>query len=114
MVIGATNRPESLDEAARRRFVRRLYVPLPNDESRKQLVLKVQKEESEKGFVFDLNLGEIGEIVMKTEGYSCADMFEVLKEASMYPVREMMMKFGIENCDQWQKEKMRSCNIIDV
>lgn len=33
LVIGTTNRPESLDEAARRRFVRRLYVPLPKDES---------------------------------------------------------------------------------
>ena len=35
LVIGTTNRPESLDEAARRRFVRRLYVPLPNNMSRK-------------------------------------------------------------------------------
>lgn len=27
LVIGATNRPQELDEAARRRFVKRLYVP---------------------------------------------------------------------------------------
>lgn len=29
LVIGATNRPQELDEAARRRFVKRLYIPLP-------------------------------------------------------------------------------------
>lgn len=29
LVIGATNRPQELDEAARRRFTKRLYIPLP-------------------------------------------------------------------------------------
>nr|CAI5828105.1 unnamed protein product [Callosobruchus analis] len=32
LVIGATNRPQELDEAARRRFVKRLYIPLPEFE----------------------------------------------------------------------------------
>lgn len=32
LVIGATNRPQELDEAARRRFVKRLYIPLPEYE----------------------------------------------------------------------------------
>ena len=31
VVVGATNRPEELDEAARRRFVKRLYIPLPGE-----------------------------------------------------------------------------------
>ena len=30
VVIGATNRPQELDEAARRRFTKRIYVPLPD------------------------------------------------------------------------------------
>jgi SpoVK/Ycf46/Vps4 family AAA+-type ATPase len=29
VIVGATNRPEELDEAARRRFVKRIYIPLP-------------------------------------------------------------------------------------
>jgi len=32
LVIGATNRPQELDEAARRRLVKKLYIPLPEFE----------------------------------------------------------------------------------
>ena len=35
LVVGATNRPQELDEAARRRFVKRFYVPLPDDAARR-------------------------------------------------------------------------------
>lgn len=46
LIIATSNRPESLDEAARRRFVRRLYVPLPNCNSRKDFIFKIKKDES--------------------------------------------------------------------
>lgn len=32
LIVGATNRPQELDEAARRRLVKRLYIPLPDVE----------------------------------------------------------------------------------
>lgn len=38
LLIGATNRPEELDEAARRRFVKRLYISLPCSKARRTLV----------------------------------------------------------------------------
>lgn len=38
LLIGATNRPQELDEAARRRLVKRLYIPLPDFEVRIQLL----------------------------------------------------------------------------
>ena len=38
LIIGATNRPEELDEAVRRRLSKRLYIPLPNFLGRKQLI----------------------------------------------------------------------------
>ena len=41
LVIGATNRPQELDEAARRRFVKRLYIPLPNKNGREALVRRI-------------------------------------------------------------------------
>ena len=32
LIVGATNRPQELDEAARRRLEKRLYIPLPEYE----------------------------------------------------------------------------------
>ena len=42
-MIGATNLPEEIDDAARRRFQKRLYVPLPDEEARKDLMLTLMK-----------------------------------------------------------------------
>ncbi len=38
LIIGATNLPQELDDAVRRRFIKRLYIPLPNHQSRAQLM----------------------------------------------------------------------------
>jgi SpoVK/Ycf46/Vps4 family AAA+-type ATPase len=38
-----------LDEAARRRFVKRLYIPLPNRVAREELIKTVVRHETEKG-----------------------------------------------------------------
>ena len=38
LLIGATNRPHELDDAARRRFVKRLYVALPEMKDREVLI----------------------------------------------------------------------------
>lgn len=37
-VLGATNRPQDLDEAVLRRFDRRLFVDLPNKGARKEIL----------------------------------------------------------------------------
>ena len=40
LVVGATNRPQEIDEAARRRLVKRLYIPLPEYGAREQVLYK--------------------------------------------------------------------------
>ena len=37
MVLAATNRPQDLDEAIRRRLEKRIYIPLPTAVGRKEL-----------------------------------------------------------------------------
>lgn len=32
LVVGATNLPQNIDDAARRRFIKRVYIPLPDEE----------------------------------------------------------------------------------
>jgi katanin p60 ATPase-containing subunit A1 len=37
MVLAATNRPQDIDDAIRRRLEKRVYIPLPTEVGRKQL-----------------------------------------------------------------------------
>jgi SpoVK/Ycf46/Vps4 family AAA+-type ATPase len=63
LVLAATNLPWAIDEAARRRFVRRQYIPLPEDWVRKQQVktlLSHQKHE--------LSDEDLDRLVTLTEG----------------------------------------------
>jgi SpoVK/Ycf46/Vps4 family AAA+-type ATPase len=65
LVLAATNLPWAIDEAARRRFVRRQYIPLPEDWVRKQQVktlLSHQKHE--------LSDEDLDRLVTLTEGTS--------------------------------------------
>ena len=40
LLVGATNRPQELDEAARRRLQKRLLIPLPDAEARKEMLVR--------------------------------------------------------------------------
>ncbi|XP_077265084.1 fidgetin-like protein 1 isoform X2 [Temnothorax americanus] len=84
LIVGATNRPQELDEAARRRLVKRLYVPLPELEARKQIINNLLRSVHH-----DLAEEEIARIAEKSAGYSGADMTNLCKEASMEPIRSI-------------------------
>lgn len=43
LVVGATNRPQELDEAARRRLVKKLYIPLPDHQVTTYVALPVYR-----------------------------------------------------------------------
>ncbi len=61
--LGATNRPQELDEAARRRFVKRLYIPLPDEEARRQLVWRLLSANAHV-----IQEADVGKIVKATAG----------------------------------------------
>lgn len=90
LMIGATNRPEELDEAARRRFIKRLYIPLPDSKARNDLITKsIRKDESFGGTKYIMAPDQIQIIVDGTKGYSAADMHNLMVEAAMYPLRDV-------------------------
>lgn len=82
LVLGATNIPWCLDAAIRRRFEKRIYIPLPEHSARKEM------------FKFHLgstphNLREadFNELAKIAEGYSGADISLVVRDALMSPIR---------------------------
>uniref|UniRef100_A0A3B4A4N0 vesicle-fusing ATPase n=1 Tax=Periophthalmus magnuspinnatus TaxID=409849 RepID=A0A3B4A4N0_9GOBI len=84
LVLGATNIPWTLDSAIRRRFEKRIYIPLP--------------EEHARSFMFKLHLGatpnsltdsDFVTLGKKTDGYSGADISVIVRDALMQPVRKV-------------------------
>ncbi|GLD56068.1 fidgetin-like protein 1 [Lates japonicus] len=84
LVVGATNRPQDLDEAARRRLVKRLYIPLPEAAARRQIVTNLMAREKNQ-----LKEEELQSVVTATEGFSGADMTHLCREAALGPVRSI-------------------------
>lgn len=84
LVIGATNRPQELDEAVRRRFVRRLYVPLPTKEARLKIIEKLIRQVKH-----SLNLSDVEQLAELMDGYSGADVDSLCRYASMAPLRSL-------------------------
>lgn len=105
LVVGATNRPQELDEAARRRLVKRLYIPLPEHEARIQIINNLLAKERH-GVTDD----EVVEIGKQTEGYSGADMANLCKEAALGPIRSL--PFG--QIQSVRPDEVRPINYTDL
>jgi SpoVK/Ycf46/Vps4 family AAA+-type ATPase len=129
VVVGATNRPEELDEAVRRRFVKRIYIPLPDDESRRQLFITLLQN-SRHG----LCSADLVTLVDKTAGYSgenisipadfpifllvClgADVRSLCTEAAMGPVREIaeQRRGDLQNIDNSDVPPITLSHFLDA
>lgn len=81
LVLGATNLPWAIDSAMRRRFDKRVYIPLPATRARQRM--------------FEIHLGDtphtlsesdFAELGTLTEGYSGSDISVVVKDALFQPV----------------------------
>ena len=83
LVLAATNLPWAIDEAARRRFVRRQYIPLPEAQERKlqlQTLLSHQKHE--------LDEEDMDRLVSLTDGMLYCPPFPTAVDARSSPVSE--------------------------
>lgn len=94
LVIGATNRPQELDEAVRRRMVKRLYIPLPDTVSRQSLT---QIMLAKPGTQHVLTEADVARIASLTRGYSGADLAALAREAAMVPLRELSRSIGFSS-----------------
>lgn len=84
LVLAATNCPWDIDDAARRRFVRRQYIPLPEAETRETQIRTLLK--SQKHSLTDKDILTLTHL---TEGYSGSDMTALCKDAAMQPLRNL-------------------------
>lgn len=84
VVVGATNRPWELDDAMRRRLQKRIYVPLPDADARRGLLLHLLQGQPSR-----LTHADVERVVNSTEGYSGSDLAALCREAAMVPIREL-------------------------
>uniref|UniRef100_A0A673C688 vesicle-fusing ATPase n=1 Tax=Sphaeramia orbicularis TaxID=375764 RepID=A0A673C688_9TELE len=84
LVLGATNIPWTLDSAIRRRFEKRIYIPLPEEHAR-SFMFKLHLG-STPNQLTDENFNKLGKM---TEGYSGADISIIVRDALMQPVRKV-------------------------
>jgi vacuolar protein-sorting-associated protein 4 len=83
LMLAATNLPWNIDSAIRRRFEKRIYIPLPEEQARERM--------------FAINLGktphnltanDFKELAALTPGFSGSDMSVLVRDAIMEPVRK--------------------------
>ena len=100
VVIGATNRPDSLDPALRRpgRFDREIEIGVPDSEERKE-VLEIHTRNMPLADDVDLD-----KIANTTHGFVGADLESLCKEAAMRVVRRILPE--IQNDEEIPKEVM--------
>ncbi|KAF8736096.1 hypothetical protein AX14_000891 [Amanita brunnescens Koide BX004] len=85
LVLGATNIPWLLDNAIKRRFEKRIYIPLPGPDARRQMFqLHVGTTPNE------LTPKDYRLLAEKTDGYSGSDIATVVRDALMQPVRKVI------------------------
>jgi SpoVK/Ycf46/Vps4 family AAA+-type ATPase len=77
-------RPQELDSAARRRFVKRIYIPLPDLSARQAIITNLLKDQQH-----TLTNNEMEHIGTLTDGFSGADMHSLCQDAALGPIRDI-------------------------
>ncbi|XP_020776895.1 spastin [Boleophthalmus pectinirostris] len=104
LVMGATNRPQELDEAVLRRFAKRVYVALPDEETRALLLQNLLSKHGN-----PLTKSELSYLAKKTQGYSGSDLTSLAKDAALGPIREL----GPQQVRNMAASEMRNIKMKD-
>lgn len=87
-IIGATNKPWSLDWPFLRRFQKRIYVPLPDIRARMQMLRQYTAP-----LKMDIEL-KLDDLSKMTEGYSGSDMRDICQSVQLRVVSELFDSAG--------------------
>ncbi|KAJ3552155.1 hypothetical protein NP233_g12948 [Leucocoprinus birnbaumii] len=106
LVLGATNIPWQLDNAIKRRFEKRIYIPLPGPDARRRM--------------FEIHIGntpcqlepkDYRTLAERTDGYSGSDISIVVRDALMQPVRKVINATHFKQVqDEEGKTKWTPCS----
>ncbi|KAL3828557.1 hypothetical protein ACJIZ3_017359 [Penstemon smallii] len=98
LVLAATNTPYALDQAIRRRFDKRIYIPLPDQKAR-QHMFKVHLGDTP----HNLTESDFEVLARKSEGFSGSDISVCVKDVLFEPVRKTQdaMFFIKSSNDTW-------------
>jgi SpoVK/Ycf46/Vps4 family AAA+-type ATPase len=90
-IIGATNKPWSLDIPFLRRFQKRIYVPLPDVRARMQMLKQYTAP-----LKMDTEL-KLDDLAKMTEGYSGSDMRDICQAVQLRVVSELFDSHGTDD-----------------
>ncbi|XP_007898781.1 katanin p60 ATPase-containing subunit A-like 1 isoform X1 [Callorhinchus milii] len=101
MVLAATNFPWDIDEALRRRLEKRVYISLPTEMGRAEL-LKINLRGVDVAPGVDVTI-----IAAKMKGYSGADITNVCRDASMMAMRRRIQGLTPEEIKALSKDDLQ-------
>lgn len=104
LVLAATNTPYSLDQAVRRRFDKRIYIPLPELKAR-QHMFKVHLGDTPN----NLSERDFEDLARKTEGFSGSDISVCVKDVLFEPVRKTQDAMHFKEVRTEQGEMWMPC-----
>ncbi|XP_005099700.2 spastin isoform X1 [Aplysia californica] len=104
LVMGATNRPQELDDAVLRRFPKRVYVMMPDCPTRRAMLSHLLSKHGN-----PLSQKELDGLAKHTEGYSGSDLNALAKDAALGPIREL----SVTEVKEMDANRVRSIQLND-
>ncbi|CAK5023787.1 unnamed protein product [Meloidogyne enterolobii] len=106
LVLGATNRPNELDEGILRRFPKRIFIDLPEKQARASMIKSTFHRSNTQASLNDQELNYIAEL---TAGYSYSDLDSLCRSAALIPLRSI----DRSNVHKFTAAHLRPVNLQD-